>query len=97
MNSVDPGRKTATKWFWLLAIVLLFLLLLLWLVDPMGDPQEADVAADEPMPAITATMPPENPGVPVTLPETPIEGEFASPVTGEPAASGTPAPEAPAE
>lgn len=63
-----PGGETSTssKWLWMSVIVLLFLVLLFWFLDPLGNADNAQPAST---PVSGWTAAPEGRGVEVNLPE----------------------------
>ena len=87
MTDPTPGGKTNSKWLWILILALLFILLLAWFRDPLGDVEEAPPAAQE-TPSDEWTTAPEEPGVPVTLPTTDLAPAEPAPTGGEGSSSG---------
>lgn len=79
----DASPTGRAKWFWIIVILALLVLLIIWLLDPTGDVDETAVA-DPGAPQVEATgfvTAPTGPGVPVTLPDTPMtSAPAASPV-----------------
>ena len=84
----DPdGKKSTAKWFWILILAALFILLLAWFRNPLGDVE----GVPEPEPTAPSSEwvepNPTEPAVPVTLPETggeePTGGEGSSSGAGD--------------
>ncbi|AKH43687.1 hypothetical protein FHS61_002875 [Altererythrobacter atlanticus] len=65
----NPDSSSGAKWFWALVVILLFVLLAVWFLDPFGETPEP-APAETPNPDFTTA--PEEPGVPVDLPDTPM-------------------------
>ncbi len=74
----DPDRKN--NWLWSIVVVFLFLILIVWFLNPVGEvPPTEPPAVQQPDP--NYTLAPEG-GVPVQLPDTPVTSvpvEAASP------------------
>ena len=71
MNEQSSDTKSPSRWFWLILVFMLFALIVIWFLDPFGDVPTPPPAA-EPTPSTEWTTAPEEPGVPVELPETPM-------------------------
>ncbi len=76
-QSNPPGRFTA-KWFWIITLLALFILVIAWFANPLGDvvvTSNPERAAD----SAESTTAPATPGVEVNLPQTPMKNTPASP------------------
>jgi len=78
-----PAASTAGNWLWPIVIVLLGVLLIIWLFVPIG--YSATEANPKQTPSSEWTTAPEEPAVPVDLPDAPIRRVPAEPATGSPA------------
>lgn len=70
----ETSSTGRANWLWIVVILGLLALLVLWLLDPTGDVDEAALA-DPAAPQVEATgfvVAPTGPAVPVTLPDTPM-------------------------
>jgi hypothetical protein len=70
----DPVRETksAGKWLWLVALVVVVIGSLFWFAQPLGE-SEGDEAAKPVAQSTEWAEEPEGPAVPVTLPTTPLK------------------------
>ena len=72
MTKPTPSSRSSSKWFWILALLALFILTIVWFANPLGKveqapPPETAAQSTEWAPA------PDGPAVDVRLPETPMK------------------------
>lgn len=80
MNKPTPSTRSKSKWFWILTLLALLILAILWLLNPFGrvedaPPPQTTGQATSPQttdPSTEWVPAPEEPGIDVTLPETPV-------------------------
>ena len=82
----DPdSKKSAAKWLGIAILVLLFIVVLAWFRNPLGDVEQPPEV--QPTPDATEwTAEPDEAGVPVALPTTDMTPAGEEPATGEGAA-----------
>lgn len=72
MEKPPSSPKASSKWFWILILLALFIVVVVWFANPLGK-------VEQPPPAQTVKQStewapePEGPAVEVNLPETPLK------------------------
>ncbi|MCB2061020.1 MAG: hypothetical protein R3E09_00385 [Novosphingobium sp.] len=74
MADPNPGGKSTSKWFWIIILVLLLIVILAWFRNPVGEVEQAPSAeATTPPSSEWIEENPDEPKVPVTLPDSELE------------------------
>jgi hypothetical protein len=76
MKKPTSSTKSSSKWFWILTLFALLVLVVVWFADPLGKVEDAPT--QPPAAQSTEWAPaPEGPAVEVKLPETPVRNPVA--------------------
>lgn len=76
MKKPTSWTRTSSRWFWILTLLALFILVIVWFSDPLGKVEHAPPpeTADQ---SIEWAPAPEGPAVDMNLPETPMKNPVA--------------------
>lgn len=84
-----PGGQSSSRMFWIIVLILLLVLVIGWLVSPMGKVETVQQAGEPAAQESDWAEEPTGPAVDVTLPEAPMTNAPAAP-DGEPAPTAEP-------